>query len=144
MPFGCTLHRITTIDVYCQHHRWWLFQPAAVTMAAVEPFGKVVRRVRRMKKLTLEQAANKAGISTNYLGSIELGQRDPSMSTVTAIARALGVSAGDLLGGPDSLSAPALEMARMFAGLDDEHQDALLRLVRALPQRRAPGVRGRR
>lgn len=113
-------------------------------MVDVEPFGKVVRRVRRMKKLTLEQAAAKAAISTNYLGSIELGQRDPSVSTVTAIAQALGVRAGDLLGGPDALPAPALEMARVFAGLEDEHQEALLRLAKSLPQRRPSNVRSRR
>jgi transcriptional regulator with XRE-family HTH domain len=97
-----------------------------------------------MKKLTLEQTAAKAAISTNYLGSIELGHRDPSVSTVTAIARALGVRASDLLGGPDALPAPALEMARLFATLDDEHQETLLRLAKALPQRRPVNIKSRR
>ncbi len=86
--------------------------------------------------MTLERAAERASLSTNYLGSIERGNRDPSLSTIQRIAKALDTSAADLLGSRQSLSAEALEMGRLFDRLETQEQDALLRIVRPLARRK--------
>ena len=98
--------------------------------------GKDVRRRRLALGLTLEQVAEKARLSPNYVGSVEMGRRDPSLSTVLALARALRIPPGDLLGGAQALEGPALEAARLVASLPGEVQEPLLALLRSLARKR--------
>ena len=57
-----------------------------------ERFGERVRELRRAKGLSQEELAFKANVHRTYLGSIERGERNPSLKNINAIARALGVS----------------------------------------------------
>ena len=99
-------------------------------------FGAIVKRRREGLGLTLEQLAERAGLSPNYVGTVEKGKRDPSLSTVLALAKALRVPAGDLLGGVHGLGAEAIEAGRLFEAAPADVQDAVLRLLRALARRR--------
>ena len=42
--------------------------------------------------------ADRAGLSRTYLNQLEAGRRDPSLSTLTRLARALGVKLEALIG----------------------------------------------
>ena len=99
-------------------------------------FGAVVRRRREALGFTLEQLAERAHLSPNYVGTIENGKRDPSLSTILALAKALRVPPGDLLGGFEDLGADAIEAGRLFEAATPEVQDAVLRLLRAVGRRR--------
>lgn len=118
-----------------QHHRVFIGPATSVNLPRVS-FGKDVRRRRQALGLTLEQVAEKARLSPNYVGSVEMGRRDPSLSTVFALARALRLPAGDLLGGSQTFDGPALEAARLVDSLPGELQEPLLALLRALARRR--------
>jgi transcriptional regulator with XRE-family HTH domain len=63
-----------------------------------------------------ELQAERSKLSPNYIGTVESGHRDPSLSTVLALAKALRVPAGELVGGIEDVSAEALEAARLFQG----------------------------
>lgn len=99
-------------------------------------FGREVRRRRRALKLTLEQLAERAGLTPNYIGTVENGHRDPSLSTVVALAKGLGVAPGELLGGIGNLSSRALEAAKLMEGMQPELQSAMLELIYALHKKR--------
>jgi transcriptional regulator with XRE-family HTH domain len=99
-------------------------------------FGHEVRRRRKSVGMTLEQLAEKSGLTPNYVGTIEAGQRDPSLSTVLALARGLSVAPGELIGGTARLSSAALEAARLFDGASPDTQDAVLRLLRSVQRRK--------
>ncbi len=99
-------------------------------------FGDTIRRRRERLGLTLEQLAERAGLSPNYIGSIEGGKRDPSLTTVVALAKGLRVPAGELLGSVPQLSPVAIEAARLFDQLAEEDQEPLLALLRSLARRR--------
>lgn len=86
--------------------------------------------------MTIEQLAEKSGLTPNYVGTVEIGGRDPSLSTVLALARGLSVAPGELFGGIARLSPLTLEAARLFEGSPPDVQDAILRLLRALQKRR--------
>ena len=47
--------------------------------------------------MTQEQLADAAGIERSYMGTIERGERNPTLMKVYNIAKALKVSAGQLL-----------------------------------------------
>lgn len=59
--------------------------------------GKNVRKYRQMKKLRQEDLAEKAGLTTNYNGMVERGEKIPSLETFIKILNALGVSADMVL-----------------------------------------------
>jgi transcriptional regulator with XRE-family HTH domain len=94
-------------------------------------FGSEVRRRRLAARWTIEQLAARAGISPNYLGAIERGIRDPSVSVIQAIAGGLGITVAELLGGEvKQLTEAGLEMARMFDEAPERVQDGLLQILR--------------
>jgi len=59
-------------------------------------FGDRIRELRKEKQLSQEELAFKAGVHRTYLGSIERGERNPSLRNISAIAAALGISLSDL------------------------------------------------
>ena len=60
--------------------------------------GKNIRKERKRQMLTIEQLAEKAGITDNFLGKIERGDGMPSLQTIDSIACALNVSIDFLKG----------------------------------------------
>lgn len=59
--------------------------------------GARIRALRGSRSLTVQQLADRAQISRRLLTQIELGQANPSLVTVTRIARQLGTGFTDLL-----------------------------------------------
>ncbi len=55
-----------------------------------------VRRRRHAQGLTLEALGAGSGLTPNYIGGIETGQRDPSLSTMRKLAAGLGAPLGEL------------------------------------------------
>ncbi|MFR0767197.1 MAG: helix-turn-helix domain-containing protein [[Eubacterium] siraeum] len=63
----------------------------------LESIGKNIRKYRLVKKLRQEDLAEKAELSTNYIGIVERGEKIPSLETFIGIVNALGVSADMIL-----------------------------------------------
>jgi len=68
--------------------------------------GSRIRALRRQQGLTQTQLAANAGVNQGYLSSIEKADRVPRPSTLRAIAVALGVPEGVLLGEGEGHDAP--------------------------------------
>ncbi len=72
-----------------------------VQMTQKEPicqtFGRSVRRYRQSLGLSQEALADKANIHRTYIGGIERGERNPTLTMIQRIASALGVSPDKLL-----------------------------------------------
>lgn len=54
-------------------------------------FGRKVRAVRDASNMSRELAAEKSGITANYLGEVERGEKWPSLEIICAIAGSLDV-----------------------------------------------------
>jgi XRE family transcriptional regulator, fatty acid utilization regulator len=76
--------------------------------------GRTVRHRRRALGLTLDGLAAATGISPSRLSMLENGRREPRLSQLEAVARALGVRLTELLDAepPDERTALELELAR--------------------------------
>lgn len=59
--------------------------------------GKNIRKCRIEKKMRQEDLAEKTGLSTNYIGMIERGEKIPSLESLIEILNALRVSADMVL-----------------------------------------------
>jgi transcriptional regulator with XRE-family HTH domain len=62
----------------------------------VASVGRRIREVRVRQKLTLREAAAKAGISPSALSQLERDQFNPTLGTLKALAAALGITIGSL------------------------------------------------
>jgi transcriptional regulator with XRE-family HTH domain len=56
-----------------------------------------LRALRARRKLSQRGLAEVSGVSREYIARIELGQHDPTVSTLVKLAKALGVKPGRLL-----------------------------------------------
>lgn len=61
--------------------------------------GQTIRRLRREAGLTQEELAGRAGLSTNYVGETERGERNPSALALMALAKGLAVTPSTLISG---------------------------------------------
>ena len=59
--------------------------------------GQRIQQVRKTRRMTQSQLADKVDISTKYLSNIECGDKVPKFETFVAIANALEVDANSLL-----------------------------------------------
>lgn len=62
-----------------------------------EIMGRVIRRERQERHLTIKELGEKAGLSEIYVGEIERGQKYPSSRVLESIATALDIDIADLL-----------------------------------------------
>lgn len=60
-------------------------------------FGANVRRLRKAKGLSQEALADEVGLAVTYVGQIERGSRNPSLSVVERMAEVLGTDPLDML-----------------------------------------------
>jgi len=67
-------------------------------------FGEQVRKLRVAMDLSQEELAFKAGVHRTYLGSIERGERNPSLKNIAAIAKALNITLSQLFSFDDAKS----------------------------------------
>jgi len=58
--------------------------------------GEVIKSKRKALGISQKKLAELAGISNTYLSDIEVGRTDPSLKTMTKIAKALEIELKDL------------------------------------------------
>ena len=59
--------------------------------------GKNIRKYRKQRGLTLEALAEKVGLSTNYIGALERGEKALALKTLINIVDALDITADMIL-----------------------------------------------
>jgi transcriptional regulator with XRE-family HTH domain len=59
--------------------------------------GTRLKRLRVAKDLSQAALATRAGLTREYVNKLEAGKQDPSLTTISALAKALGVPVTALL-----------------------------------------------
>lgn len=67
-------------------------------MDAAVAFGNVLRRLRKEAGLTQEELGFEADLRRSYVSILELGQQQPSLTTILKLAKPLKHSAQDVVG----------------------------------------------
>ena len=60
-------------------------------------FGSKIKKLRKEKGLSQEELGKKSGLHRTYIGSIERSERNVSLINIQRIAKALKISARELL-----------------------------------------------
>ena len=62
-----------------------------------EVFGEILRAKRLEQKLSQEELAGRAGIAMRYVSLLECNKRQPTISTLYVLSKALGISMTDFV-----------------------------------------------
>ena len=95
--------------------------------------GRNIRRFRLADGLTIEELAFRAQLHHNYLGDLERGRRNPSLSNLNKIADALKRTVSELLtaGGVASAPSPAREKDAVYVSVGrDKGLASLVKILR--------------
>src|SRR5436309_4192181 len=94
--------------------------------------GGNIRRMRKSKRLTLEQLAEKAEVNPKYLGGVERGEENIGLNKLAQVAAALRVDPYELLlpGGAGELTD---ELIASIKTADGPTQALILDIVRRVP-----------
>jgi transcriptional regulator with XRE-family HTH domain len=111
--------------------------------AVLRPLGAQLRRLRLERRLSQERLAELAGVNYKYLGRVELAKAEPGTDVLVRLARALGVTVGQLFetitpgDGPSHRLSPADvdDVSSALAALTAVVERLIARQPRALPSR---------
>jgi transcriptional regulator with XRE-family HTH domain len=98
-------------------------------------FGRKVRAVRDAAHISRELAAEKSGITANYLGEVERGEKWPSLEIISAIATTLSVSASVFFEFEAQETDPGIlnqKLHRIIENRTTEQQQQALRVLKGL------------
>ncbi len=91
-----------------------------------EEFGALVKRRREAQGLTIKALSDRASLPEHYIEVLEQGKREPSLSTICAIAEGFGVSLGALFSEQyEGLSENTLALAKLYAESPEPVRQAL-------------------
>jgi ribosome-binding protein aMBF1 (putative translation factor) len=80
-----------------KHYKLWLPVPLDRPRKIARDLGRVIRRKREGMGLSQEKIAELTEHHRTYIGFLERGERSPNVNTLQRVAKALGMSASDLL-----------------------------------------------
>lgn len=103
--------------------------------SAQEIFGRRVRAMREARGWTQAELAEFAGLDVSYVSQVERGLRDPSLSSITALAKGLGVGLGELVGHEAATTPGTILLTRLAGELGTptpEQATLWIRLIRTL------------
>lgn len=63
----------------------------------LKQFGERIKELRKKRNLSQEKLADEAGIERSYMGTIERGERNPTLLKVYRIAKALKTHSSKLM-----------------------------------------------
>lgn len=109
----------------------------------MDNIGTRIKAIRQALDLTQEQFASQVGLSRNYIGMIEIGQRDPSERSISDVCRVFGVDPIWLRTGVGEIFSPQSreeELAEIFAKVQigDDDKSRLIRAMARMPDEAFP------
>ncbi len=60
-------------------------------------FGRKVAKLRKERAISQEELADRCGIHRTYIGSVERGEKSPTLNTIEKIAKGLNVGVCELI-----------------------------------------------
>ena len=112
-------------------------------MNILKTVGEKVKVARRAQGISQEKLGELTGLSTNYVGQVERGQRQVALDTLAKITEALGTDLGTIFEdfratgkkSPTEMEISALNETARYLGIED------LKALRLIAERLAKTVR---
>jgi len=66
-------------------------------------FGKILRQYRKSRKISQEKLAQESALDRTYISLLERGLRQPSLTSILQISKALNVSSSELVSAVEAI-----------------------------------------
>lgn len=99
----------------------------------------VIREKRRAKGLTQEQLAEKAGVSSGYIGQVECEEMTPSIPVIAVLIDILGIDANTLFFEESEDVSLTREISLRASRLPKENQEIILGIIGVIEQTNRKG-----
>ncbi len=96
--------------------------------------GQRITYYRTLKNYSVNKLANLAGISQSYLRDIELGNKNPTVETLSYICDALDLSLKDFFDDATASSISSSSLLQQVYKLSPKQQEALIAFIEAMTQ----------
>ena len=97
-----------------------------------EKIGVMIREKRNSQHLTQEELAEKVNLSTGMIGQIERGETMPSIESLDAIIKELGIDPRSLFGDTPLQNTELAELYMIASRMNLDQQRLLLKIARAI------------
>lgn len=98
-------------------------------------YGERLWQLRSQTRLSQENVALAADITTSYYGQIERGTANPTIGTLEKICAALSVSINDIFIGavnePLGMDKTSMQILRILGGKTEKEKELILSIVKA-------------
>lgn len=94
--------------------------------------GTMIREKRNSQHLTQEELAEKVNLSTGMIGQIERGETMPSVESLDAIIKKLGIDPRSLFGDMPPSNTELAELYMIASRMNPDQQHLLLKIARAI------------
>ena len=64
---------------------------------SAKKLGENMKKIRLAKQMSQGDICRKLGVDRSYISNVESGNKNPTLSTITKLAKALNVSVNELL-----------------------------------------------
>lgn len=88
--------------------------------------------LRELKGITVNKLANLAGISQSYLREIELGNKNPTIETLSYICHALNISLKDFFDDSSLVSLKDDELVNIIYRLTPRQRSLLIEFLKSI------------
>lgn len=88
-------------------------------------FGKKIKAIRRARDITQEKLADLSGLSLQYIGEIERGRRNPSLTSIEQLSKALDIPMAELFSLEEFRLAPEELRAILIRQIELADEDRL-------------------
>lgn len=96
--------------------------------------GQRITYYRTLKNYSVNKLANLAGISQSYLRDIELGNKNPTVETLSYICDALDLSLKDFFDDATASSISSSSLLQQIYKLSPKQQETLIAFIEAMTQ----------
>lgn len=100
--------------------------------------GAQIRLLRKARKLSQEQLAERADLHYTMIGSVERGERNITLENLAKIAKGLGVPIRELFPPQTKHDESAKELVALLATVDQSTSELILSVAKIIQERRSP------
>lgn len=99
--------------------------------------GAQIRSLRKARKLSQEQLAERADLHYTMIGSVERGERNITLENLSKIAKGLGVPMRELFPPDGKQAASAKELIALLAVVDQNTSELILSVAKLIQEKRS-------
>ena len=100
--------------------------------------GAQIRSLRKARKLSQEQLAERANLHYTMIGSVERGARNITLENLAKIAKGLGVPLRELFPSESRQDESTRELAALLAIVDQSTSELILSVAKLIQEKRSP------